>query len=127
MSASSTILVVDDHADLAENLAEILGGAGYETLVAGSAEEALERLDARVAALLTDFRLPGLTGAELIVEVRRRGLGIPAVVMSAYTDDETIVRAHRAGATHVLAKPVAIQRLMETISSLLPPAGGAAS
>jgi two-component system response regulator (stage 0 sporulation protein F) len=113
------ILVVDDHLDLAENIAEILQGAGYETAVAGSAEAALERIgEGDIAALITDFRLPGRNGAELIAELRRRGNDIPAVVMSAYTDEDTIDTAEQAGATEVLAKPVPIPRLMALVEAL---------
>jgi DNA-binding NtrC family response regulator len=94
VTLAGKILIVDDHVDLADNLAEILENAGYQTVVADSAEAALDRLERNdVAALITDYRLPGLNGAELIVELRRRGLTIPAVVMSAFTDDRTIDKA----------------------------------
>ncbi len=135
MSTPGTILLVEDHADLAENLAEILEEVGYRTVVAGSAEEALRTLPgsgeaqpgggdlpgatARFDALVTDFRLPGLSGADLIQELRRRGVGIPAVVMSAHTDDETILASRRAGANEVLAKPVVVERLLTTIALVL--------
>jgi DNA-binding response OmpR family regulator len=113
------ILVVDDHVDLAENIAEILAAAGHRAMVAASAEEALRLFDAGgVAGIITDFRLPGRTGAELIAEVRRRGSGVPAVVMSAFTDDETIGKARAAGALDVLPKPVDIARLMAAVASL---------
>jgi DNA-binding NtrC family response regulator len=117
--AERRVLVVDDHLDLAENIAEILEGAGFRTAVAGSAEEALERLESGdIAALITDFRLPGRSGAELIAELRRRGSSLPAVVMSAYTDDDTIASARQAGATEVLSKPVEIPRLMSLVNTL---------
>jgi two-component system, response regulator PdtaR len=119
MKSDRKILVVDDHVDLAENIAEILSGAGYQTATADSAEAALVQLDREpFAAVITDYRLPGLSGAQLITEVRRRGLGIPAVVMSAYTDDDTIEIARTAGAMDVLAKPVSVPRLFGLIESL---------
>jgi DNA-binding NtrC family response regulator len=114
------ILVVDDHIDLAENIAEILQGAGFETAVAGSAEAALVRVAAGdIVALITDYRLPGRSGAELIAELRRRGSNIPAMVMSAYTDDDTIALARQAGAREVLSKPVEIPRLMSLVETLV--------
>jgi DNA-binding NtrC family response regulator len=119
VTADSKILVVDDHVDLAENIAEILELSGYRTAIAGSAESALERVAAGdIAALITDFRLPGRDGAELIAELRRRGSTIPAVVMSAYTDDDTIASSRRAGATEVLAKPVDIPHLVTLMETL---------
>jgi DNA-binding NtrC family response regulator len=114
------VLVVDDHLDLAENIAEILEGAGFRTAIAASAEAALGRIAAGdITALITDFRLPGLSGAQLIAELRRRGSNIPAVVMSAYTDDATIASARRAGALEVLSKPVEIPRLIALVEPLL--------
>ena len=119
MSFPGKILVVDDHVDLAENLAEILEGGGYETTIAESAEAALETIGSQpVSALLTDYRLPGKTGAELIGELRRQGNRMPAIVMSAFTDDDTIAIARNAGAIEVLAKPVDLGRLFSLVSGL---------
>jgi CheY-like chemotaxis protein len=116
---AGTILVVDDHVDLAENLAEILESAGYGVAVADSAESALARIEAGgIAALITDYRLPGRSGAELITELRRRGNTIPAVLMSAYTDPGTIEAGRAAGALDVLAKPVGIPKLIEVVATL---------
>lgn len=119
MSLAGKILIVDDHIDLAENLAEILDNAGYETVVADSAEAALDRLERKdIGALITDYRLPGRNGAELIAEIRRRGNRIPAVVMSAFTDDATIEFASRAGAMEVMPKPVDLPRLLHLVKGL---------
>jgi len=96
---SGRVLVVDDQIELAENLAEVLQGRGFETDVATSAEAGLERIgQGGVTALITDFELPGRNGAELIEAIRRQGSRIPAMVMSAYTDDRTMDRAQVAGA-----------------------------
>ena len=117
--ATGAVLVVDDHVDLAENIAEILTSAGHRALVATSAEEALRLFETgEIIGLITDFRLPGRNGAELIAEIRRRGSHIPAVVMSAFTDDETIGLARTAGALDVLPKPIDIARLMGVVRSL---------
>jgi DNA-binding NtrC family response regulator len=119
VSPPGKILIVDDHVDLAENLAEILENAGCETVVADSAEAALDRLERDdIGALITDYRLPGRNGAELIAELRRRGSRIPAVVISAFTDDATIDLASRAGALEVLAKPVDLPRLLQLVQGL---------
>jgi two-component system, response regulator PdtaR len=119
VTLAGKILVVDDHVDLADNLAEILENAGYQAVVADSAEAALDRLERNdIAALITDYRLPGLNGAELILEIRRRGSPIPAVVMSAFTDDQTIDRASRAGALEVLPKPLDLPHLFQVAKAL---------
>ncbi|HEY0713103.1 MAG TPA: response regulator [Polyangia bacterium] len=119
MSLGGTVLVVDDHIHLAENLAEILEGVGYQVEVADSAEAALTRIErGGVVALITDYRLPGLTGAGLIAALRQRGWDMPALVMSAFTDDETIATSRSAGAYDVLAKPIEIERLLELVGTM---------
>jgi DNA-binding NtrC family response regulator len=119
MTVNGKILVVDDHIALAENLAEVLESAGYEAAVADSAEAALVRLDiGDIGALITDFKLPGRNGAELITELRRRGSHIPAVVMSAFTDDDTLERARSAGALDVLAKPLDFPQFFAVVEEM---------
>jgi DNA-binding response OmpR family regulator len=113
------ILVVDDQIELAENIAEVLQGIGFQTEVAGSAEEGLDRV-ARggITAVVTDFKLPGQTGAQLIEELRRRGERMPVLMMSAYTDEATIDRSRSAGAWFFLPKPVPLGTLVDTFESL---------
>jgi DNA-binding response OmpR family regulator len=62
--------------------------------------------------------LPGKTGAELIKELRRRDNQMPAIVMSAFTDDDTIAIARKAGAREVLAKPVDLGLLFALMKEL---------
>jgi two-component system chemotaxis response regulator CheY len=113
------ILVVDDQVELAENIAEVLQGLGFETEVAASAETGLERIrQGGITALITDFRLPGRSGADLIGEIRRAGESIPALVMSAYTDDQTIDESQAAGAWLFLPKPVPLPVLIDVFGSL---------
>ena len=116
---SGRVLVVDDQIEFAENIAEILQGIGFETDVASSAEAGLERI-ARggITALITDFKLPGRNGAQLVEEIRRLGNRIPALVMSAYTDDRTMDRAQAAGAWLFMPKPVPLGALLEAFDSL---------
>ena len=65
------ILVVDDNVALAENIAEVFEFEGFHPLVAASAEQALALTLARdLAAVITDLRLPGLDGAELVARLR---------------------------------------------------------
>ena len=117
--AQPEILVVDDHVVLAENIAEILSDGGHEVVTAASAEIGL-RLIAQggIGARITDYRLPGRSGAQLIAELRRNGNGIPAVVMSAFTDDETIQISRAAGALAVLAKPVDLETLFSAVEAM---------
>jgi CheY-like chemotaxis protein len=105
------VLIVDDNVGLAENIAEILDGEGYVTEIAASAEEALTRARAQeFNVLLTDFRLPGISGIELIRSLRREGQHPRAVVISAYGDDLTMNAALDVGAKF-LGKPVDVPAL----------------
>ena len=109
------MLIVDDNQDLAENIAEILSMRGFATEIATSAEEALPKaLPDGPGILVTDYRLPGMTGADLVREIRQQRAALRAVVISAYTDDRTISAAKSAGADF-LPKPVdfgALSRLL---------------
>src|SRR4051812_7001948 len=78
MRPHGNILIVDDNLELADNLAEILGTVGYRAKVAASAEGALAELrTGGCDAMITDFRLPGRNGAELIATLREAGNRIP--------------------------------------------------
>ena len=115
---STRVLIVDDNLALAENIAEILGFEGYETDVAASAEDALPKAMADgLAVIVTDFKLPGIDGAELVERVRLSGKAIHCIMISAYTDDATMDRAQRAGA-HFIAKPVDLVALAQHIRTI---------
>lgn len=113
MSAVSCrrVLIVDDNLALAENIAEMLQIDGHVTDVAGSAEEALARAERdQPDVVVTDYRLPGINGADFIRQFRQNRLHIHALVISAYTDDGTINEARAAGATF-MPKPLDFQLL----------------
>lgn len=118
-STRGWILVVDDHVAMAENVAELLEMGGFQASIAQSAEEALALLTEKMSALITDFRMNAWNGAQLIAEIRRRGSRIPAVVMTAYSDEETYDACTKAGALAVLPKPVEISRLLTLVSGAL--------
>jgi|ERR1022692_818318 DNA-binding NtrC family response regulator len=105
-SNRARVVIVDDNLELAENIAEILGLEGHPTEVFESAEEALPNaLSEDVAIIVTDYRLPGMTGAEFLKLIRQVRRQLHAVVISAYTDDETMKAAREADA-RFLPKPV---------------------
>lgn len=106
---------------MAENIAEILEMDGYRASVAESAEEALTLFTEKTSALITDFRMSAWSGAELIAEIRRRGSWIPAVVITAYSDEATEDACTKAGALAVLPKPVEMGRLLALVSSAVRP------
>jgi two-component system, response regulator PdtaR len=109
-------LVVDDNREFAENLAEIIGDAGYQTALAVNGREALklagkERFD----AVITDMKMPELGGADLVRELRTVDPQIASIVVTAYTTDDDLGRARRFGLLGILPKPVPIPRLLELL------------
>jgi DNA-binding NtrC family response regulator len=124
MTAPARVLIVEDDRDLAENLSEILSDLGYEVQVAASAEQALDAVRAgSFQAIITDFRLPGLSGIELIHELRRSRIPTPVVVVSAFMDHKMAEGAELAGAFDVVAKPVNLQHLIAVVEELTKPGG----
>lgn len=116
MAPLNKLLIVDDHLDLAENLAEIFGESGYFVDVASNAETALEMLrTSSYGGVITDFRLPGRSGVQLIQELRRAQIAVPVVMVSAFTDPGVVAEAEEAGALEVLSKPIDFSRLFNLV------------
>jgi DNA-binding NtrC family response regulator len=106
------ILVVDDEEPQRRVLAGFLRKAGYGVEAVGSADEALAVVAARTVDLvLTDLRMPGKTGMELLDGVRGVNPEIPVVVMTAYGTVASAVDAMKRGAADYLAKPVDLDEL----------------
>jgi DNA-binding NtrC family response regulator len=100
------VLVVDDNLEYAQNIAEILEIGGCATEVYASAEEALPvALAPLVTTVITDYRLPGMNGIELVRRILSERSGVQAVVISAYADDNAVDAARTLGAAF-LPKPV---------------------
>jgi Nif-specific regulatory protein len=114
------LLVVDDEATARRALSTLLRDDGYEVDVAASGEEALEHLS-RVApdVLLTDVRMPGIDGVELLTRARALDPQLAVVVMTAFGNVKDAVRAMRAGAEHYITKPVDLDELSLVIDRVL--------
>ncbi|GAB4566194.1 MAG: hypothetical protein Tsb0020_17680 [Haliangiales bacterium] len=119
-AAQSTILIVDDNVDLAENLAEIVEDTGVRVLLAENGLRALEQLNQEpVDLIITDMRMPDMDGIALIERLKQDGSRVPVVVMSAYSQDHVIANAHAAGVLSVLSKPIDIDKLLGLVKRVL--------
>ena len=79
----SRILVIDDENVIRELMREILERAGYDTIGAGTADEALDLLaDNEIGLVVSDIVMPGLTGLELLEEVRARRPSLPVILVT---------------------------------------------
>ena len=111
-----TILLVDDERKALLVGADILALEGWRVDTAADAREALEKFDpARHAAIVTDIRMPGLSGIELVERVRARCADVPIVILTGYATVETATRAVAAGAVEYLLKPVDFDRLKQAL------------
>jgi CheY-like chemotaxis protein len=116
MAAARSYLIVDDNVAFAENLAEIIGDTGAEAVTADSGERALALVAGRAFdALISDMRMPVMSGAEVVHRIRRLDPGLPALVATAYTKDNELESARREGLLAVLPKPVPVPRLLELL------------
>lgn len=107
-------LVVDDNAEFADNVVEMLTDAGAEVVSATEGTTALELLrHKRFDGVVTDMKMPGLSGAELLRQVRQIDPGVPVVLLSAWAQDEQIDEARRLGLLAFLSKASGTPHLIE--------------
>jgi CheY-like chemotaxis protein len=110
-------LLLDDNAAFAENLAEILRDGGDEATVVTEGARALELARSHVFdVLLTDMKMPGMSGAAAVHRIRQVDPGLAAVVITAYPGEDDLETARREGLLAVLPKPVPIPTLVSLLS-----------
>ena len=120
MSEEKTILVVDDDEGIRQVLRDLLASAGYRTLLASDGEEALLRLEGgEVDLVISDDRMPGMTGRELLWECVRRWPGLPVVLLTGYGTVPEAVEAIKGGAVDYLLKPFDGRDLLGKVASIL--------
>jgi DNA-binding NtrC family response regulator len=119
--ASKQILVVDDEIGIRELLAEILFDEGYQVHLAENAGQARAfRNEHEPDLVLLDIWMPDTDGVTLLKEwVEQDLLTMPVVMMSGHGTIETAVEATRIGAVDFLEKPIALQKLLDTISKAI--------
>ena len=116
------ILVVDDETGVRQLACRILEDHGYPTLQAADGSEALEllaRAADSVVMILTDIRMPTVSGLELEQKVRARWPSIPVLLMSGETTQEWITQVVRDRALHMLRKPFTTEILLEAVREIL--------
>lgn len=114
---ASSILVVDDESSLTEVLAEVLGNHGHRVVTASSGEEALILFRKDPFPLVfTDIRMPGMTGTELLKEIKGLHPSTEVIIMTAYASLDTSLIALREGAYDYLIKPFENLELITTMT-----------
>jgi two-component system response regulator HydG len=107
------ILLVDDETGILDSLKILFKGEGFRVVSALTGREALERLDSeRPDLVLTDIRMPGITGLEVLARAREVDPEMPVILMTAQASLQSAVRAVNEGAYYYLQKPFANDELL---------------
>jgi DNA-binding NtrC family response regulator len=113
-----TILIVEDEDKLRRVMQLQLSSSGYEIEQAATAEEALPKLD-RASLVITDLKLPGMDGLQLIEHIRRQSADLPVVLVTAFGTVENAVAAMKSGAADVVTKPFSLDHLLAVVQKAL--------
>lgn len=114
------VFVIDDEERVRVSLSQLLGVLGYSVEVFGSAEAFLrDATETCAGCVLTDVRMPGTDGIELVREMARRNMILPTVLMSGHADVAMAVEGIKAGASDFVCKPLDDVKLVMAINSAL--------
>src|SRR5690606_21191202 len=120
------LLLAEDDDELRWALEALLEGDGYEVLSVSSGNALMEHLpegastDKKPDVIVTDLRMPGINGLQVLEGARQRGVNAPVILISAFGDDETRAHAQRLGATAFLDKPLDIEELQHELQRMVP-------
>ena len=117
---SAAILIIEDEATLARNLATYLIRHGYDTTLASTAEEGLAQIDTvRPEIVLLDYALPGMTGIAALKRIKALDPRIQVIMMTGHGSEVIAVEAMKSGAQDYLIKPVALSEVRLLVERLL--------
>lgn len=120
MRADATVFVVDDEPDIRRSLCWLVESIGLRAEPFASAREFLDTYDAeRAGCLLLDVRLRGGSGFDLLAQLGGRETPLPVIMMTAYGDFLTAVRALKGGATDIFEKPFNDQEVLDRIGQAI--------
>ena len=122
MNDSGTVFLVDDDSSVRRALTRLIKSAGYNVQAFGSAREFLEHTratDERVACLVLDVRMPGLSGLDLQHELQAMNTSLPIIFITGHGNIPMGVKAIKDGAVDFLAKPIKDNVLLNAIEQAL--------
>ena len=118
--AKVRVVVADDEASARSGLAKLLGDEGFDVTVAEDGQKALTRVQELAPdVLVTDLRMPNMDGIELLRRAREVAPELIVILVTAFAEVETAVRAMHEGAEHYLTKPLQIDELLLVIRRAL--------
>jgi DNA-binding NtrC family response regulator len=111
------ILIADDDKTCRDSIQKVLEREGHTVRVADDVDSALLELSILPFDLIVcDYRMPGKTGVDLLIELKRLGSGVPVLMISAYADAATTETVLQLGALDVLKKPIRRKDLVDSAS-----------
>jgi len=114
------ILVVDDEEGARDLFHTILTDEGYEVSLANSGEEALTLFKSQPYHLvITDIKMPGMDGLQLLQEIRQLGSRTDVIMVTAYGEVESYLKAMSLGAAEYINKPIRIKELKRIVHKVL--------
>ncbi len=118
--ADAIVHVIDDDAALRDSLAFLLGSAGLLVRTFESAQAFLQELASiETGCVVTDIRMPGIDGFELLRLLQEMGKGLPVIVMTGHGDVPLAVKAMRLGAADFVEKPFEDEVMINSVRSAL--------
>ncbi|MFO0570887.1 MAG: sigma-54 dependent transcriptional regulator [Polyangiaceae bacterium] len=123
-TVSPTVLIVDDEKNIRRTVEMVLSGEGYRVLEAGSAEEALEKLNnpaQPVDLAILDLKLPGMSGLEALEKLRQDDAtrDLPVIVISGHATVHDAVNAIKLGASDFFEKPLNRERVLVSVENCI--------
>jgi DNA-binding NtrC family response regulator len=113
------MLVVDDESGPAQTI-EIIFKDEYEVTLASSADDALNLLQQQTFdIIITDIRMPGMDGIELLNQIRQRNADVPVILNTAYETSDTLLAAIRLQATDYISKPFDVQTIRKAVTQAM--------
>jgi FixJ family two-component response regulator len=118
--SAKLIAIVDDDESVQSALQDLIEADGFSARCFGSAEEFLESgLQPKVACLITDIRMPGMSGLDLQARLKADGYKTPIIFITAHGDAKVRIQAMREGAVEFLMKPFDDQVLLDRVRTAL--------
>lgn len=118
MEARPVVIVIDDDASVRAAINSLLKSVGLDTKLFGSAQEFLaSKLPDAPTCIVSDIRLPGLSGLDLQKELARTHVDVPIIILTGHGDIPMAVQAMKAGAIEFLTKPFRDQDLLDAVHS----------
>jgi DNA-binding NtrC family response regulator len=116
----TTVLLADDEDTLRDNLAQVLSEEGFRVIPCRDGTQAIKALrQAHVDAIVTDLRMPGVTGMDLILQARKLAPQAAIIVLTAFGQVETAVEAMKNGVSEYICKPLILDEVVFKVKRAL--------